>query len=209
MYTHTHTYIYIHAYIDIYFLFSDSFPLQVITRYWIQSSVLLNRSLLFVCFVCSSVYLLIPSVMEHGYNSWFKVFFFFHNFNIWVYWDNCFSLENSFSLFIKKHEFNVNTVHAVSCGSWVLLQSCGKCGCFCLAGNQSRYVQTANAVTSPVCGSSYLSSGLQPYSAGESLVCTHVVQGMSCSVKVSTFSISSVIQASETLVCNDISLVHV
>ena len=38
--------------------------LYIITRYWIQFPVLYRRSLLFICFICSNVYLLTP-------NSWF------------------------------------------------------------------------------------------------------------------------------------------
>ena len=50
IHTHTRTYKY---------SFSDSFPLQFITRYWIWFPVLYSRSLLFIYFIYSSVYLLI------------------------------------------------------------------------------------------------------------------------------------------------------
>ena len=39
---------------------SDSFPLYVITRYWVEFRVLSSRSLLFVYFIYNSVYLFIP-----------------------------------------------------------------------------------------------------------------------------------------------------
>ena len=44
--THTHTHIYIHLY-----SFSDSFPLQIITIYWIQFPVLYSRTLLCIYFM--------------------------------------------------------------------------------------------------------------------------------------------------------------
>jgi len=47
--THTHTHIY----------FSNSFPLWAIPRYSVQFPVLYSRFLLFICFMCNSVYLLI------------------------------------------------------------------------------------------------------------------------------------------------------
>ena len=56
---HTHTYnTHIHTYI---YSFSGSFPLQVVTRCWIQFPVLHSRTLLFMCFIHSSLYLLIPN----------------------------------------------------------------------------------------------------------------------------------------------------
>ena len=39
----------------------DSFPLQVITRCWLQFPALCSRSLSFICFIHSRVYLLIPN----------------------------------------------------------------------------------------------------------------------------------------------------
>ena len=55
-------YIYIHLHIYLSDLFfEDSFPIQVITEHWIEFPVLYNRSLLSViCFIYSSVHLLIP-----------------------------------------------------------------------------------------------------------------------------------------------------
>ena len=44
--------------------FSDSFPLEGITKYWVQFPVLYSRSLLVICFIYGNVYMLIP-------NSWF------------------------------------------------------------------------------------------------------------------------------------------
>ena len=52
--THTYTYIYI-------FIFRF-FPLKVTARYWIYKyPMLYSRSLLFICFICSRVYMLIPT----------------------------------------------------------------------------------------------------------------------------------------------------
>ena len=45
--------------IYIYILFSYSFPLLVITRYLIEFPLLHNRSLLFIYFIYSSMYMLI------------------------------------------------------------------------------------------------------------------------------------------------------
>ena len=51
-YTHTHMYIY---------SFSDSFPIEVITEYWVEFPMLYSRSLLVIYFIYSSVYILIPN----------------------------------------------------------------------------------------------------------------------------------------------------
>ena len=51
---HTHTHTHIHS-------FSDSFPIQVITEYWVEFPVLYSRSLLIIYFIYNSVYLLIPN----------------------------------------------------------------------------------------------------------------------------------------------------
>ena len=53
---HIHVY---SRYMDIY-SFSDVFPLEVTARYWVQFLVLYNTSLLFISYIHSSVYLLIP-----------------------------------------------------------------------------------------------------------------------------------------------------
>ena len=45
---------FIYIYTHTYFRF---FPLQVITRYWVQFLVLYSRPLLLIYFICSSVYL--------------------------------------------------------------------------------------------------------------------------------------------------------
>ena len=50
----TYTYTYIHS-------FSDSFSIQVITEYLVQFPVLYTRFLLVICFIYSSVCVLIPS----------------------------------------------------------------------------------------------------------------------------------------------------
>ena len=44
--------------------FSDTFPIQVITEYWVEFPVLYPRSLFAIYFIYSCVYMLIP-------NSWF------------------------------------------------------------------------------------------------------------------------------------------
>ena len=41
--------------------FSDSSPVKVITEYRIEFPLLYTRFLLFICFIYSSVYILIPS----------------------------------------------------------------------------------------------------------------------------------------------------
>ena len=41
--------------------FSNSFPLWVITQYWVEFPVLYSRSLLVICFLHSSAYMLIPN----------------------------------------------------------------------------------------------------------------------------------------------------
>ena len=55
IHTHTHT----HTHTQIY-IFSDSFPLWVITKHWVEFPMLYSRSL-FICFIHSSVYMLIPN----------------------------------------------------------------------------------------------------------------------------------------------------
>ena len=50
----SYTYTYIHS-------FSDSFPIEVITEYWVEFPVLYSRSLLIICFIYSSIYMLIPN----------------------------------------------------------------------------------------------------------------------------------------------------
>ena len=59
-------YLYIYLYLSIYiysnkYSFLDSFPLYVITRYWIQFPVLYRKSLLLVDFIYSRVYILTPN----------------------------------------------------------------------------------------------------------------------------------------------------
>ena len=49
----SYTYTYIHS-------FLDSFPIQVITEYWVEFPVLYSRSLLVVYFIYSSGYMSIP-----------------------------------------------------------------------------------------------------------------------------------------------------
>ena len=45
----SYTYRYIHS-------FLDSIPIMVITEYWVSFPVLYSRSLLFICFICSNIY---------------------------------------------------------------------------------------------------------------------------------------------------------
>ena len=54
-------YIYVYIYIYIYINFSYSFPLWFITGYWIEFSVVYRRIALFMYFIYSSLYLLIPN----------------------------------------------------------------------------------------------------------------------------------------------------
>ena len=63
--------IYISLYIYVYICsFPDSFPFQVITKYWVYFSVLYNRSLLVSYFIYSSVYLLIPNSLSCFLNKY-------------------------------------------------------------------------------------------------------------------------------------------
>ena len=57
-YTHIYIYIHIHTHIHIYMIYSlsDSFPLYVITKYWVEFPVLFGRSLLVIYFMYGSVY---------------------------------------------------------------------------------------------------------------------------------------------------------
>ena len=55
----------IQVYLYLCIFFPDSFPLQVIKKYWIQFLVLHSRSLLTVYFIYSSVYTLIPNPQFH------------------------------------------------------------------------------------------------------------------------------------------------
>ena len=50
-FSYTHTYI--HS-------FLDSFPIQVITEYWVEFPMLYSSSLLVICFIYSSVYMSVP-----------------------------------------------------------------------------------------------------------------------------------------------------
>ena len=50
----SYTYTHIHS-------FSDSFPVWVITEYWVEFPVLCSRSLLIIYFTYSGIYLLIPN----------------------------------------------------------------------------------------------------------------------------------------------------
>ena len=63
IYTHTLLYLYINVYIYIciYVFFFSFFPIQVITRCWIQFPILYSRSLLFIYFIYSNMYPLIPN----------------------------------------------------------------------------------------------------------------------------------------------------
>ena len=58
----SYTYTYIHS-------SSDSFPIWVISEYWVVFPVLYSRSLLFVYFLCSTVCVLIPSSSYIPYMS--------------------------------------------------------------------------------------------------------------------------------------------
>ena len=51
--------------------FSDSFPIYIITEYWVEFPVLTSRSLLAIYFICSSLCMLIQS-------SWFIISLFPH-----------------------------------------------------------------------------------------------------------------------------------
>ena len=59
IYIYICAYMCVNIYIYMYILFSDSFPLQVITKY--SSLVLCGRSLLFTYFIYNSMYMLIPN----------------------------------------------------------------------------------------------------------------------------------------------------
>lgn len=72
-----------------------------------------------------------------------------------------FHLKIVFLCLLSKLEFNVSSINAVSHASWDCHNSMENVDVLVLAGNQSRYVQTTNALTSSVCGSSNLSSSLQ------------------------------------------------
>ena len=49
-----------YTYICTYILFLNSFQLEFIARYWLYFPVLYSKSLLFMCFIYGSIYLLIP-----------------------------------------------------------------------------------------------------------------------------------------------------
>ena len=43
------------------FSFSDSFSIQLITKYWVEFPMLYSKSLLFICFIHSRVHMLLPN----------------------------------------------------------------------------------------------------------------------------------------------------
>ena len=52
---------------DTFLTFLDSFPMYVITEYWVDFPVLYSKSLLILCFIYSSVYvsILISQFIPH------------------------------------------------------------------------------------------------------------------------------------------------
>ena len=56
-----HMYMCIHVHVCVCVFFSESFPLQAMTRNWMQFPVLCGRTLVLLYFICRLVYLLAPN----------------------------------------------------------------------------------------------------------------------------------------------------
>ena len=63
----------VHIWVYTYIFFPDSFPWEVIARYWVYFPMLYSKSLLFIHFMYGSVYLSITCMLSHFSRVWLLV----------------------------------------------------------------------------------------------------------------------------------------
>ena len=64
----------VYIYIYTFIISSDSFPIQLITEYWVEFPELYSRSLWIIYFIHGSVYMLLPNSCGQCSSGWASSF---------------------------------------------------------------------------------------------------------------------------------------